>query len=261
MWKNLSSPWRDSKFLALQRLIQHRLHLVECITHEKPYMVSNICLKFNQLAVLDKEDKPFSDKYGATSAAVLTEFLSLDDITYFSIEYLIAFVKEKGKNQISNSLGTANLLQKAARDSYRLDKVLYKPLNVSITFSFNLIKAFESEVKTIDKAIEKNIKGINTTEYQFPKSIPGIGPVPASGILAKIGFISVFKSHNALAKYAGLTWRVNQSGNSTSDDTNVSKTSNKYLRYHLIEAANSVKNNSPEYKKYYKTKFDEITTH
>ena len=40
------------------------------------------------------------------------------------------------------------------------------------------IKAFESEVKTIDKAIEKNIKGINTTEYQFPKSIPGIGPVP-----------------------------------------------------------------------------------
>ena len=133
-----SSPWRGSQFLALQRLTRHRLHLVECITREKTYMVSNIYLKFSQLAVLDKEDRPFSDKYGATAAAVLTEFLSLDDITYSSIEDLVDFVKEKGKNRFSNPDETAKLLQKAARDSYRLDKVLYEPLNVSIASSFNL---------------------------------------------------------------------------------------------------------------------------
>ena len=256
-----SSPWRGSQFLALQRLTRHRLHLVECITREKTYMVSNIYLKFSQLAVLDKDDKPFSNTYGATSAAVLTEFLSLDDITYSSIDDLVDFVKEKGKNRFINPDETAKLLQKAARDSYRLDKVLYEPLNVSIASSFNLIKAFETEVKTIDKAIEKNIKGINTTEYQSLRSIPGIGPVLASGILAEIGSISVFDSHNALAKYAGLTWRVNQSGDHTSDNTSMTKTGNKYLRYYLIEAANSVKNNSPEYKEYYNKKFGEVTTH
>ena len=43
-------------------------------------MVSNIYLKFSQLAVVDKEDNPFSNTNGATSEAVLTEFLSLDDI-------------------------------------------------------------------------------------------------------------------------------------------------------------------------------------
>ncbi|WP_353095124.1 IS110 family transposase [Tissierella praeacuta] len=256
-----SSPWRGSQFLALQRLTRHRLHLVECITREKTYMVSNIYLKFSQLAVLDKEDKPFSNNYGATSTAVLTEFLSLDDITYSPIEYLVDFVKDKGKNRFSDPQATAKLLQKAANDSYRLDKVLYEPLNISIASSFNLIKAFESEVKTIDKAIEKNIKGMNTTEYQSLMSIPGIGPVLAGGILSEIGTITAFDSHNALAKYAGLTWRVNQSGDYTAEDTSMTKTGNKYLRYYLIEAANSVKNNVPEYKEFYNKKFGEVTTH
>ncbi|NSJ92623.1 IS110 family transposase, partial [Coprococcus sp. MSK.21.13] len=153
-------PWRGAQFLALQRLSRHRLHLVECITREKTYMVSNIYLKFSQLAVLDKEDRPFSNTYGTTCAAVLTEFLSLDDIVYSSIEDLVVFVSSKGKNRFKDPLETAKLLQKAARDSYRLDKVLYEPLNTSIASSFNLIKAFSDEIKSIDKAIEKTIKGL-----------------------------------------------------------------------------------------------------
>jgi transposase len=256
-----SEPWRGAQFLALQRLSRHRLHLVECVTREKTYMVSNIYLKFSELAVLDKDEKPFSDTYGATSAAVLTEFLSLDDITYSSIEDLVAFVSAKGKNRFSDPYETARLLQKAARDSYRLDQVLYEPLNTSIASSFNLIKAFDAEIKVVDKAIEKTIKGINPVEYQSLTSIPGIGPVLASGILAEIGTIASFGSHDSLAKYAGLTWRVTQSGDYSSDDTRMTKTGNKYLRYYLIEAANSVRNHVPEYRDFYNKKYGEVTTH
>lgn len=254
-----SQPWRGAQFLALQRLTRHRLHLVECITREKTYMVSNIYLKFSELAVLDKEDRPFSNSYGVTCAAVLTDFLSLDDITYSSIDELVAFVSEKGKNKFSDPVKTAKLLQKAAKDSYRLDKVLYEPLNVSIASSFNVIKALANEVKAVDKAITKTIKGINTTEYQSLLSIPGIGPVLAGGILSEIGTITSFKSHNSLAKYAGLTWRVNESGNFKSDETRMTKTGNKYLRYYLIEAANCVKKEAPEYKEYYLKKYGEVT--
>ena len=256
-----SEPWRGAQFLALQRLSRHRLHLVECISREKTYMVSNIYLKFSELAVLDKENRPFSNTYGTTCSAVLTEFLSLDDITYSSIEDLVAFVSSKGKNRFDNPVETAKLLQKAARDSYRLDKVLYEPLNASIASSFNLIKAFGDEIKAIDKAIEKTIKGLNATEFKSLTSIPGIGPVLASGILAEIGTITSFNSHDALAKYAGLTWRVNQSGNYSADDTKMTKTGNKYLRYYLIEAANSIKNHVPEYKNFYNKKCGEVTTH
>ena len=259
--KITSKPWRGSQFLALQRLTRHRLHLVEGITREKTYMVSNIYLKFSELAVLDKQERPFSNTYGATSSAILTEYLSLDDITYSSIEDLVAFIREKGKNRFNNPEMTARVLQKAARDSYRLDKVLYEPLNVAIASSFNVVRALEDEVKTVDKAIERAIKGINHAEYQSLTSIPGVGPVLASGILSEIGTITSFDSHNALAKYAGLTWRVNQSGNYSSDDTRMTKTGNKYLRYYLIEAANSVKNHVPEYKEYYYKKYNEVTTY
>jgi len=256
-----SEPWRGAQFLALQRLTRHRLHLVESIAKEKSYMVSNIYLKFSQLTVLEKADKPFSNTYGATSEAVLTEFLSLEDIAYSSIEDLVAFIKDKGKNRFSDPVGTAKLLQKAARDSYRLDKVLYEPLNISIASSFNVINALQNEIKEIDKAIEKNIKGINTTEYQSLISIPGIGPVFASGILAEIGSITSFSSNDALAKYAGLTWRQKQSGDYSADETNMTKTGNKYLRYYLIEAANSVRNRIPEFNEYYHKKFNEVPVH
>ncbi len=63
---------------------------------------------------------------------------------------------------------------------------MYEPLNVSIASSFNVIKALENEIKAVDKAIAKTIKGLNTTEFQSLISIPGIGPVLASGILAEI---------------------------------------------------------------------------
>ncbi len=156
---------------------------------------------------------------------------------------------------------TAKIPQKAARDSYKLDKVLYKPLNSSISSSFNVIKAFKEEIKAIDKAIEKTIKGLNTTEYHSLISIPGIGPVLASGILAEIGSMTSFDSHDSLVKYAGLTWRVNQSGNYTSENTRMTKTGNKYLRYYLTEAANSVKNNIPEYREFYNKKVSEVSKH
>ena len=35
-------PWRGGQFISLKRLTRHRMHLSECITREKTYMVSNL---------------------------------------------------------------------------------------------------------------------------------------------------------------------------------------------------------------------------
>ncbi len=83
----------------------------------------------------------------------------------------------------------------------------------------------------------------------------------ASGIIAEIGDISAFRSADALAKYAGLTWRHHDSGDFRSDDTYVTKVGNIYLRYFLVEAANSVRRHVPEYGEYYAKKFAEVTKH
>jgi len=256
-----TQPWRGAQFLALQRLTRHRLHIVEAITREKSYMLTNIFLKFSELAVSSNEQAPFSSCYGATAEAVLTDFLSPDEIVSMDSADLVAFICKKSKNSFADPQRVASLLKKAAADSYKLDKCLYEPLTISIAASFNCINAFEAELKKLNKAIERAIKGFNTNEYLSLLSIPGIGPVYASGILAEIGSVKAFNSHDAIAKYAGLVWNPNQSGNFTAQDTHMSKAGNRYLRYYLMEAANSVKNHAPAYNAFYLKKFAEVTKH
>ena len=254
-------PWRGGQYLALKRLTRHRLHLAECITREKTYMVSNLYLKFSELQLLEGDEQPFSNIYGATASAVLTEFMSLQEIIDSPEEDLLKFLAQKSRNRIADISKTSDLLRKAARDSYRLDKCMYEPLNVSLASSFNCIQTYQKEIKLIDQAIEKCINGMNPNAFTILKSIPGIGPVWAAGILSEIGDITAFHSSDALAKYAGLTWLKNDSGDFVSEDNHVSKAGNTYLRYYLGEAANSVRRHIPEYGEFYDKKFAEVTKH
>lgn len=257
--KITSKPFQGSQFVALQRLTRARLHLVENLSREKSYVLTNIFIKFSEMAAINVKDPncPFSNKFGATSMAILEE-MSPDEIAYTPLDDLIDFLMEKGKGHFTNPEAKAKLLQRAARDSYRLDKALYEPLSAAIAASFNCIKALEAEIKTVDKAIEKAVGGLASNEYQCLLSIKGFGPVLSAGIIAEIGFISRFPSEEKLAKYAGLTWRKKQSGTFTSDITPMTKSGNQYLRYYLGEAVMSLlKNHNSEYTAYYRKKYDE----
>ena len=258
--KNLN-PWRGAQFIALKRLTRHRMHLSECLTREKTYMVSNMYLKFSELQLLDDENQPFSNIHGATSSAVLTEFLSPQEIIDLSEEELLKFLAVKSKNRISDLSKTSELLRKAARDSYRLDKCMYEPLNISLASSFNCIHTFQKELKLVDQAIENCISGMTPNALIILKSIPGVGPLLASGIISEIGDITAFHSSDALAKYAGLYWLKNDSGNFVSEDNQLSRAGNAYLRYYLGEAANSVRRYIPEYREFYEKKYAEVTKH
>ncbi|MFX3748131.1 transposase, partial [Streptococcus suis] len=77
-------------------------------------------------------------------------------------------------------------------------------------------------------------------EYQCLTSVPGVGKVYAAVIIAEIGQIDRFKDHPQVAKYSGLNWKQNQSGNTNSQNTELVKRGNSYLRYYLFEAANTV---------------------
>lgn len=254
-------PWRGSQSLALRRLTRHRLHLMECISREKAYMVSNLYLKFSELQLLGEGSQPFSDIYGATSSAVLTEFMSPQEILDSPEEELLEFLARRSRNRIADISRASSLLKKAAKDSYRLDECMYEPLNVSLASSFNCIHAYQKEIRLIDQAIEKCIKGMDTNAFTVLKSIPGIGPVWAAGMLAEIGDIAAFHSSDALAKYAGLTWPRGDSGGFVSEDNDISRAGNAYLRYYLGEAANSVRKYVPEYRDFYEKKYAEVTKH
>ena len=176
-------PWRGAQYLALQRLTRQRRHVTEAITREKNYVLNNVFLKFSEFALLDGEQSPLKNKFGATAEAILTEYKTIEDIANAPLEELVDFVATTGRGRFSDPNQVAELLQKAARDSYRLDKTLYEPITASIACSFNCIRAFEREQKALDKAIAQTVTGLNPTEYQILMSIPGIGPVYAAGSL------------------------------------------------------------------------------
>ncbi|MCU7205333.1 transposase, partial [Turicibacter sp. TA25] len=96
------------------------------------------------------------------------------------------------------------------------------------------------------------------SEVQCLKSIPGIGIVYAAGIVAEIGQIERFENEAQLAKYCGLYWKKNQSGNFESERTPMTRTGNQYLRYYMVEAANFIRRHEESYRLYYQKKYDEV---
>ena len=134
-----TKPWRGCQYLALQRLTRHRLHLVKALSREKTYMLSNIFLKFSEFTMLDTEEQPFSNEFGATASAVLTEFLSTEEIVDMPMEKLVEFICEKGRNRFTDPQKTAKLLQAAAKNSYRYKHALAPTARKAIRLIFRLL--------------------------------------------------------------------------------------------------------------------------
>ena len=255
-------PFRGSQYIALQRLTRQRYHICKELIREKTYVMTNLYLSFSGLLSLNKNELPFSNMFGATSSAILEEFISPDQIAESSIEELMDFISSKGKNHTKNPENKVTALQKAIRSSYRLDQTAYEPINIAIASSINTIKFYQEQLKNIDKAILNTVLGLDSNVYNILLSIRGIGKVYAAGIMAEIGNIDRFPHNSKLAKYAGLYWKRNQSGEFDSQDKKSSKKSNKYLRYYLIEAtASCVRQGFPFIKDFYNIKYNEVTKH
>jgi transposase len=198
----------------------------------------------------------FSDTFGATSVALFTEF-DIEEIADLSIQELIDFLIEKGKNRFSDPEGYAKEIKRLARNCYNVDREIEDAVNLTLETSLETIKSLKSSLKRINKAIKREIAKFKQTL----DSVPGIGAVFTAGIIAEIGDISNYSHNNKIAKYAGLTWNHKQSNDFESDETRMSKYGNKYLRHYLIQAANSVKSYCQEYKDYYQKKYRESTKH
>lgn len=256
--------WRGATYIALQRVTRHRYHLALQLTREKNYVLNNIYLKFSQLRKKQGKsdnENPFSDLFGATSTAILTDFASIDDIVSMPVEDLVEYIDMKGKHRFTDPEKVAALLRQCAINSYRLDKVSYDAINISIASSLRMVKMLEKEIKDLDKQIENFAKGLHSNAYTVLLSIPGIGPVFAAGIIAEIGSIDCFPNQNKLAKYIGLIWDDHSSGKLVSEDNKLLMTGNAYLRYYITQAANKFKDKDPYYHEFYTRKYNQALTH
>jgi transposase len=251
--RQLPPPFQlDARYAPLQRLTRFRMHLAQTLAREKSYFLTFLFLKFSGFS----QTAPFKDPFGATSCAVLEE-CTTEELAQRPLDELAAYLETRGRGRFSDPAALATTLQRAARDSYRLDKVLDEPITLVLGTTMATIKTLQAQLKAVDTTIARQLKAIP----QVLDSVPGLGPVWTAGLIAEIGDVQRFADEAALAQYAGLVWKTHESGHFQAEDTSMTKAGNAYLRYYLVEAANSVRMHCPEYTAYYQTKLAQSTKH
>ena len=238
----------DYRYKALQTLTRARFYAVQDLTREKQRFANYLFLKCSGLA----QDKDIANS-SATTIALMERFETVDELAYADLDELTAFIDEKGRN-FADPAAKAKAIQTAARNSYRLPITVNNSVNQAMSVCIATMRALEKQIKVLDKQIEQIFAVIpnNLT------SVPGIGKVYSAGIIAEIGDVNRFQSQASVAKYAGLVWKQHQSGEFEAQNTRLIKSGNRFLRYYLLEAANSVRRCDSEFKRYYDLKYKQV---
>ena len=238
----------DYRYQALRTLTRARFDVIQNLTREKQRFANYLFLKCSGIA----QDKDIQNT-SATTIALMERFETVDDLANADLDELTAFLDEKGRN-FADPAAKAKVIRTAARDSYRLPVTVNNSVNQAMAVSIASMRALEKQVKVLDKAIEHQFEIISNTLT----SIPGIGKVYSAGIIAEIGDIHRFSSQASVAKFAGLVWTQHQSGEFEAEHSRMIKSGNRYLRYYLLEAANSVRRCDSEFRRYYDLKYQEV---
>ncbi len=255
--RDLPAPFHyEERYFPVRLLTRYRFHLVHNLAREKAYCLAILYLKASEYT--RKGKKPFSSVFGAASRAVLQEFDSIEEIAAIPFDELVEFIDCKGKRRFPDPAENARKLQQVARDSYHLPEALTRPINLILGMSLKHISFLERQEKRLASAIAEGMELIPHTL----DTIPGFGPVFSGGIITEIAGVERFDYNQAkVAKYAGLKWRKHRSADFQAEETRLTRTGNRYLRYYLCEAANQVRMRDPEYAAYYDRKFHEVRKH
>lgn len=242
----------DYRYEALKTLTRARFYAVQNLAREKQRFGNLLFKKCSGLA-------QSSDVINTASStfALMESFETVDDLANAELEDISAFLHSASRGRFANPDETAKIIQAAAKGSYRLPKTVNDSVNQAMSVSIAGIRALQGQIKELEAAIQKQFEIIPNTII----SVPGIGKVYSAGIIAEIGDIRRFQSHASVAKYAGLVWNKHQSGIFDAEDTRLIKSGNRFLRYYLLEAANSVRGCDSEFQRYYNLKYKEVRHH
>lgn len=242
----------DYRYEALKTLTRARFYAVQNLAREKQRFGNLLFKKCSGLAQSSDLKNTASSTF-----ALMENFETVDDLANAELEDISAFLRSAGRGRFANPDETAKIIQAAAKGSYRLPKTVNDSVNQAMSVSIAGIRALQSQIKDLEAAIQKQFEIIPNTII----SVPGIGKVYSAGIIAEIGDIHRFQSQASVAKYAGLVWNKHQSGIFDAEDTRLIKSGNRFLRYYLLEAANSVRGCDSEFQRYYNLKYKEVRHH
>ena len=242
----------DDFWQGLRRLTRYRFKLSRNLSQEKNRFHAYAFLKCSDW----KRVKAFSDVFGATSAALLTEFTAaeLREMSHDQLAHLIA---HRGRGRFYDPDATARAVQHALRTSYPIDPQMDLMLTATLATIWDHIRAIKRLMKRLDQQISRSIEPVPNPII----TVKGLGPVITAGLLAEIVDISRFPEHKHLAQYSGISWTKRASGGFVSENTRMTKVGSPHARYYFVMGADKMRLFNLEYKAFYWRKYNEVSTH
>jgi len=235
---------------GLRRLTRYRYHLSKALSQEKMRFQSYAFLKCSDW----KRVQAFSNIFGATSIALLTEF-TVAELKEMTHDQLVDLITHRGHGRFQDPTATARAVRQALHTSYPIDPHMDEMVTAALATSWDHIRYLNRSMKRLDRLIARAIDPVPNPII----TIKGLGAVITAGILAEIVDVLRFSEEKHLAQYMGLTWQQSSSGGSVSQNTRLTKVGNVYLRYYFILGANLLRQYNLEYKAYYWRKYQEVS--
>lgn len=268
--------WRfDERWLGLRLRTRLRFHLVQSLVREKNHYQLFLFLTHSAYT----QAKPFSTPFGSVSQTLLNQPELLAELVRLPDLELSAHLSEMSGGTLPDPLQAAVRLKRALQESYPIPEGLDPALRQALHSLSSVIATLQQHIQLLDAQIHTLVKS-DYPEVAWLQSVPGVGPVYASAIAAEIAGLDRFatplkwdkrsKSYrrrtlreieDAVAKFAGLWWPQNASGQFSAQERPLSKRGNAYLRYYLIQAADHMRLLIPSYARFYARKYAQVTKH
>jgi transposase len=228
----------EESMVALKQLVRHRIQIIKQRT----------ALKNRLTAVLDmvfpEYPKLFADIYGQGSKEFLASWPTPEEISHVTTKRIAALLKKASGNKLGET--KAKEIKEMAAASFGINFAT-EALSFEIKQMIGLINFIDEQLKPLEAQIAKTLKQTNT----YLESIPGIGPVFASIIVAEIGDITRFSAPSQIIAFAGMDVPANQSGEFTGTKKHMSKRGSPSLRWALLQGADKVRVWDPYFREYY----------
>ena len=148
-----TSPIKEEKYMALQRLTRTRYQLIKQLTHTKQHFLENLTYKCNTLAREMRDES--RSLFSATLISLMMEDFTLDELAELPLEAFCDLLQKKGRGRFKQPEKIAKAIQRAIRSSYRLGAVAQESIEIVLSVLVCEMRTLEKNITDLDKAIEQ----------------------------------------------------------------------------------------------------------
>ena len=238
----------DENILAMRQLCRYRDSVISSRTEIK-LRISTIMEQ-----IFPEYEKQFSSLWLSTSMGILEKYLTPENIENAPIDELFEIIKDKSHNKLT--MKKAISIREAAADTFGI-KIAQDAFSFQLKQLIDRMNFLDKQIEALDCQILEYYEKFDC----YLHTIPGIGMIAATTILAEIGDINRFKSSSALVAFAGIDPTVRQSGEFSSTHNHMSKRGSPYLRHAIFLAATTCSFHNSPLNAYYKKKREQGKHH